>query len=54
MRQLGPEDKQVVERWLTVQMLRPGEAKGKAQISQQQLCQWWSGVERRGEGGGHG
>lgn len=54
MRQLGPEDKQVVGRWFTVQMLRPGEAKGKPLISQQQLCQWWSGVERRGEFGGNG
>lgn len=29
MRQLGPEDKQVVGRWFTAQMLRPGEAIGQ-------------------------
>lgn len=29
MRQLGPEDKQMVGRWFIVQMLRPGEAIGQ-------------------------
>lgn len=29
MRQLGPETKQVVERWFILQMLRPGKAIGQ-------------------------
>lgn len=53
-RQLGPEDKQVVGRWFTVQMVRPGEAIGQnpksPNSSYASAAAGWRGEEVGGNG----